>query len=584
MGGRGPPGVRRRGAGHAPARRGAHPARPRRPRAQARPRRAARRRVRRPAAAARARPRRHLAAGRRDRPGAHRPVGRRVRRPGGRRHADRLVPVPAHGRAPPAAATAAAHPPAAHRRAAAALARPVLGYKPDHRGDAVAVLRAELALHTREVRRLHEKLFYRPLLSAVARVPGERLQLGSKAAGDWLRALGFARPGRRAAPPRVADRRRVPDGGHAEGAAAGAAADLRRLPQPRRRSAGLPAGQRGARRQPVVPAPAARRGAGHRAAGLSCWARASTSPRCSPAPRRRCASSPTTPSSSRARPTPWPRRGGRPRPGRRIRRTPSAPSCAGCAGTSCCASPAPTCSAGSTSSASDGRSPTSPSPRCRSALDVAERAHAQETGVDELPMRPGRHRHGAPRRGRDGLRLRRRRDVRAPSGRGGRRGGARPPRPTPSRTRCAGCSPSRRPDPAFDVDADLRPEGRQGALVRSARVLPRVLRALGVGLGGPGAAARGTGRRGRRAGGGLRGADRPHPLPRRRTVVRAGGRDPADQGPGRAGAAAPRGRPGDAHEAGSRWPRRRRVDRPAAPALCTAPARPSCGSPRRPRR
>ena len=56
------------------------------------------------------------------------------------------------------------------------------------------MLRAELALHTREVRRLHEKLFYRPLLSAVARVPGEHLQLGSKAAGDWLRALGFGDP------------------------------------------------------------------------------------------------------------------------------------------------------------------------------------------------------------------------------------------------------------------------------------------------------------------------------------------------------------------------------------------------------
>jgi [glutamine synthetase] adenylyltransferase / [glutamine synthetase]-adenylyl-L-tyrosine phosphorylase len=69
-----------------------------------------------------------------------------------------------------------------------------LGYKPDHRGEAVAVLDAELNLHTREVRRLHEKLFYRPLLSAVARVPGEHLHLGSKAAGDWLRALGFADP------------------------------------------------------------------------------------------------------------------------------------------------------------------------------------------------------------------------------------------------------------------------------------------------------------------------------------------------------------------------------------------------------
>jgi glutamate-ammonia-ligase adenylyltransferase len=69
-----------------------------------------------------------------------------------------------------------------------------LGYKPDGRGDSVDVLRAELALHTRVVRRLHEKLFYRPLLSSVARVPGEQLALGSKAAGAWLRALGFADP------------------------------------------------------------------------------------------------------------------------------------------------------------------------------------------------------------------------------------------------------------------------------------------------------------------------------------------------------------------------------------------------------
>ncbi|MGY1635957.1 bifunctional [glutamine synthetase] adenylyltransferase/[glutamine synthetase]-adenylyl-L-tyrosine phosphorylase [Geodermatophilus sp. SYSU D00742] len=69
-----------------------------------------------------------------------------------------------------------------------------LGYKPDARGDAVAVLDAELTLHTREVRRLHEKLFYRPLLSAVAKVPAEAAQLGSGAAADWLRALGFADP------------------------------------------------------------------------------------------------------------------------------------------------------------------------------------------------------------------------------------------------------------------------------------------------------------------------------------------------------------------------------------------------------
>src|SRR3712207_206207 len=69
-----------------------------------------------------------------------------------------------------------------------------LGYKPDQRGDAVAVLTAELALHTREGRRLHEKLVERPLLAARARVTGEHLQLGPKAAGEWLRALGFADP------------------------------------------------------------------------------------------------------------------------------------------------------------------------------------------------------------------------------------------------------------------------------------------------------------------------------------------------------------------------------------------------------
>jgi glutamate-ammonia-ligase adenylyltransferase len=45
----------------------------------------------------------------------------------------------------------------------------------------------------REVRRLHEKLFYRPLLSAVARMPGE-VGLSSEAAETRLAALGFADP------------------------------------------------------------------------------------------------------------------------------------------------------------------------------------------------------------------------------------------------------------------------------------------------------------------------------------------------------------------------------------------------------
>ncbi|MEO6501898.1 MAG: bifunctional [glutamine synthetase] adenylyltransferase/[glutamine synthetase]-adenylyl-L-tyrosine phosphorylase [Jatrophihabitantaceae bacterium] len=69
-----------------------------------------------------------------------------------------------------------------------------LGFRPDARGDAVAVWRAEWALHAREVRRLHEKLFYRPLLEAVARVPAEALRLTAGEAKRRLEALGYTDP------------------------------------------------------------------------------------------------------------------------------------------------------------------------------------------------------------------------------------------------------------------------------------------------------------------------------------------------------------------------------------------------------
>ncbi len=69
-----------------------------------------------------------------------------------------------------------------------------MGYRPDARGDARAVWEAEWALHAREVRRLHEKLFYRPLLQAVARVPADGLRLTPTEAGRRLAALGFADP------------------------------------------------------------------------------------------------------------------------------------------------------------------------------------------------------------------------------------------------------------------------------------------------------------------------------------------------------------------------------------------------------
>ena len=47
--------------------------------------------------------------------------------------------------------------------------------------------------HQREVRRLHEKLFYRPLLSAVAKVGGEA-RLSPEAAKARLAALGYLDP------------------------------------------------------------------------------------------------------------------------------------------------------------------------------------------------------------------------------------------------------------------------------------------------------------------------------------------------------------------------------------------------------
>jgi glutamate-ammonia-ligase adenylyltransferase len=60
--------------------------------------------------------------------------------------------------------------------------------------DPVGVLDKTWQHHRREVRRLHEKLFYRPLLAAVARIPGDEARLSTEAAERRLGALGFADP------------------------------------------------------------------------------------------------------------------------------------------------------------------------------------------------------------------------------------------------------------------------------------------------------------------------------------------------------------------------------------------------------
>lgn len=63
-----------------------------------------------------------------------------------------------------------------------------------YRKDPVAELDQQWRDHRRDVRRLHEKLFYRPLLAAVAKLPGEEARLSPDAAKQRLAALGYADP------------------------------------------------------------------------------------------------------------------------------------------------------------------------------------------------------------------------------------------------------------------------------------------------------------------------------------------------------------------------------------------------------
>ncbi|MGA4955515.1 bifunctional [glutamine synthetase] adenylyltransferase/[glutamine synthetase]-adenylyl-L-tyrosine phosphorylase [Streptomyces lavendulocolor] len=62
------------------------------------------------------------------------------------------------------------------------------------RTDPVATLNREWRRHAAVVRRLHEKLFYRPLLDAVAQLTPGETRLSAKAAGQRLEALGYADP------------------------------------------------------------------------------------------------------------------------------------------------------------------------------------------------------------------------------------------------------------------------------------------------------------------------------------------------------------------------------------------------------
>jgi glutamate-ammonia-ligase adenylyltransferase len=60
--------------------------------------------------------------------------------------------------------------------------------------DSVEELNRAWGRHSREVRRLHEKLFYRPLLAAVAKLPADGARLSPESAKQRLSALGYEDP------------------------------------------------------------------------------------------------------------------------------------------------------------------------------------------------------------------------------------------------------------------------------------------------------------------------------------------------------------------------------------------------------
>ncbi|WP_018687157.1 bifunctional [glutamine synthetase] adenylyltransferase/[glutamine synthetase]-adenylyl-L-tyrosine phosphorylase [Actinokineospora enzanensis] len=68
------------------------------------------------------------------------------------------------------------------------------GIGPERGRNSVQVLQAEFRRHTNRIRRLHEKLFYRPLLEAVSRVPTDALRLTTEEAHARLAALGYTSP------------------------------------------------------------------------------------------------------------------------------------------------------------------------------------------------------------------------------------------------------------------------------------------------------------------------------------------------------------------------------------------------------
>jgi [glutamine synthetase] adenylyltransferase / [glutamine synthetase]-adenylyl-L-tyrosine phosphorylase len=83
--------------------------------------------------------------------------------------------------------------PAMARRVGRAMRAMRPGAEASHRDPADDLI-TQWSQHAGQARQLHEKLFYRPLLEAVARLPGEAVRLTHEAAAQRLEALGYADP------------------------------------------------------------------------------------------------------------------------------------------------------------------------------------------------------------------------------------------------------------------------------------------------------------------------------------------------------------------------------------------------------
>ncbi len=140
------------------------------------------------------------------------------------------------------------------------------GVRPSRGRAESEVLTAEFRRHARRVRRLHEKLFYRPLLEAVSKVPTAALRLTTQQAASRLAALGYLAPDGALRHIRALTAGGVEEGSDPADAVARAAGSVRGHPRSGRWSAGVPARVRSVGRNPVVPQGVAGRGGRRRAA------------------------------------------------------------------------------------------------------------------------------------------------------------------------------------------------------------------------------------------------------------------------------------------------------------------------------